>query len=427
MIRDRIVANKGIFIAIFKFILAIIAIWLFIELILFIYRNWHRLSTPGNIADIKKQQLSALEGRWAGLSHNKAGLDSQFAKIPEDQRLLINVSVFSTRVTGFMGPYKSGVYDEDNATRLALSSGSRCLVLEIDYEDGVYNPLLVYRDGWGMKRSLNAGSIKTVAKSIAARAFNPQNDGVPASVASDPLFVVLYFLRTPPQSNSKAYLRFLGAVAEQLYPLRDYLVAQTPQGDYRRQALESQLFFTNYTVFKNKIILMTNVDTSGFRKLNTLGLAGELGQNQDLDFMIHVRMYGREFPSPFGVTGRPVGSIKPAAVVTSPGYWIITPSDRSADAVESTKEAWSLVMEPVSSQTNQPVKATVDTLLTTYGVHSIPTTIFADAKDTKAIETKLVWTVKPELLRFIPPKPIVLQLPYKQSDSGGGAVVSPKL
>jgi hypothetical protein len=143
--------------------------------------------------------------------------------------------------------------------------------------------------------------------------------------------------------------------------------------------------------------------------------------------MIHVRMYGREFPSPFGVTGRPVGSIKPAAVITSPGYWLITPSDRSADAIESTKEAWSLVMEPVTSETNQPIKATVDTLLTTYGVHSIPTTLFSEAKDTNAIQTKLAWTVKPELLRFIPPKPIVLQIPYKESNSGGGAVVSPKL
>ena len=35
--------------------------------------------------------------------------------------------------------------------------------------------------------------------------------------------------------------------------------------------------------------------------------------------------------------------------------------------------------------------------------------------------------VKPELIRFIPPKPIAIQHPYPQANSGGGKVVSPKL
>ena len=319
-------------------------------------------------------------------------------------------------------------------TRIALSTGARCLILEIDYENNTYAPKLIYRDGWGMKRSLNTGSIQTVAKSIAARAFSPQNDGVPASVASDPLLLVVYFVRAPNQGKEPLeYMRYLGAVAEQLQPLKDRLIGQTPQGDFRRQALESQLFFTDYRVFQNKIILLTNADTTGFRKLASIGLAGELGPKQDLDFMSHVRLYGRESPSQFGITGTPISSVKPAAVITSPGYWTNTPTDRAAGAVESTKESWTLVMNPISSASNQLDQSTVDNLFKTYGVHSIPTSLFADTKATDVFTAKdktfnkAMWSVKPQLIRYVPPRPIPIQHPYPQANSGGGKVVAPKI
>jgi len=409
-------------------------IWLVIYIITSIVRNHNKLSSPGNITAIQTQQNTILDARWLGNIHSKQGLTSQFQSIPRDQQLLINASVFSTRLVGYLGPFDSGVFDEDNATRLALSTGSRCLILEIDYDNHTYAPKLIYRDGWGMKRSLNAGSIQSVAKSISARAFNPTNDGVPASVASDPLILVVYFIRAPNQGKEPLeYMRYLGAVAEQLQPLKDHLIAQTPQGDFRRQALESQLFFTDYRVFQNKIILLTNADTTGFRRLASLGLAGELGQNQDLDFMTHVRLYGRESPSQFGITGTPISSVKPAAIITSPGYWTSTPTDRVASAVESTKEAWTLVMNPVSTATNQPDKKTVDSLFSTYGVQSVPTTLFADATATDVFTAKdmifnrAVWSVKPQLIRYIPAKPIPIQHPYPQANSGGGKVVAPKI
>jgi len=383
---------------------------------------------------ISDARLAAAKEALEGFEDMSSPTSIQMSSVPKEQQLLINAAVFSTRLTGFLGPFESGVFDEDNATIHALKSGSRCLVLEIDYENKTFAPLLVYRDGWGMKRSLNIGSIEKVAKSIAARAFNPQNDGVPSSVANDPLLVVLYFVRAPSQgSQVLEYMRYLGAVAEQLAPLKHHLLGQTPQGDYRRQALESQLFFTDYSSFQNKIILLTNADTTGFRKLQSLGLAGELGPKQDLDYMVHVRMYGRESPSQFGITSSPLSSIKPAAVITTPGYWMMTPTDRAASAVELTKEAWTLVMEPVSSATNFPPQKTVDALFKTYGVHSVPITIFADPTvnaeltGPSGLFKANAWSAKPELLRYVPPKPIPIQKPYPQANSGGGAVVSPKL
>lgn len=434
MLAQRFADNKKTILATTGFVTVIIIAIVLYFVIKKIIRNNNTLSSPGNILAIQKQQNIVLAANWASGLQSKLGLSTQFTTTPQPQQLLINTAVFATRLTGFLGPYVSGVFHEDNATRLALSTGSRCLVLEIDYENSIYDPKLIYRDGWGMKQSINTGSIEKVAKSIAARAFTPQNDGVPQSVSQDPLFVVIYLVRAPSQGSDKLnYMRYLGTIAERLAPLRGLLLGQTPQGDYRRQALESQLFFTDYKAFQNKIILLTNADTSGFRNLQALGLAGELRQNQDLDFMTHVRLYARESPSNFGITGSPSSSVKPAAVITSPGYWKSTPTDRAASAIELTKEAWTLVMEPVSSATNQPDKKTLDSLFTTYGVQCVPTTLFAEkintddfiAKD--RIFNKSPWVAKPPLLQYVPPKAIPIQKPYPQANSGGGAVVAPKI
>ena len=426
--------NQNGFKAVGMIIAIIIVVWILYIIIKKVVINNNTLSSPGNILSIKKQQIIFLNDRWSTRSQGKEGLSTQFTTTPQPQQLLINTSVFATRLTGLLGPYTSGVFDEDNATRIALSSGSRCLILEIDYDNNIYAPKLIYRDGWGMKQSINTANLTNVAKSIAARAFTPQNDGVPSAVAQDPLFVVVYFVRAPNQGTEKLeYMRYLGAVAEQLAPLRPLLLAQTPQGDYRRQALESHLFFTDYHAFQNKIILLTNADTSGFRNLQALGLAGELGENQDLDFMTHARLYSRESPSPFGITSSPISSIKPAAVITSPGYWLSTPTDRASSAIELTKEAWTIVMHPISTQSNQLDQKPIDNLFNIYGIQSIPTTLFADPASTDEFTgkdkhfSKAVWVAKPPLLQYVPPVAISIKNPYPQANSGGGAVVAPKL
>ncbi len=415
-----------------KYILLILIVIIAISLITYVFNTRRATSTPENIQLVQTKQLTQLNVRWGALMQGKTGLSSASDPIPADQRLLINTNVLGTRLTGYLGPYNSGAFDEDSATRLALSTGARCLVLEIDHEQGEQEPLLIYRDAWGFKQSLNVGSIGKVAKSIAGRAFTPANDSAPPAVASDPLFLVLYFVRTPnPSTQPRDYIRFLAKVAEQLQPLTNVCLGQTPQGDFRRQALESQLFFTPLSVVSKRIICMTNADTTPFRRLGPLGLAGEIGAKQDLDLLIHARLYSRESPSGLGVTSTPTSSTAPAAVITSPQYWLTIPPDRLADAVSNTKQAWTLVMTPTADALSLDANK-VKKLLQEYGVHCIPITIF-DAPQTTDIFTgrdapygKTAWTYKPDLIRFIPPRPIVIQKPNPLTNSGGGAVVAPK-
>jgi hypothetical protein len=398
-----------------------------------IVKDSRTTANPENMQRIKDEQIAALEPKFVGPFAGNKGISTVLGAIPEDQRLLINTSVLTTRLAGYLGPFNSGIFDEDTATRFALSSGSRCLVIEVDRDTNGLEPKLIYRDAYGFKQSLNTGSIEKVAKSIAGRAFSPRNDGVPSGVANDPLIVVIYIVNAPDiATQPKDYVRFLGKIAAQLQPLRGLIAAQTPQGDFRRQAQESQLFFTPSSVFNGRIIMLCNADTTPFRRLESLGLKGELNASNDLDIFIHARLYSKESPSGLGITSQPTSNSSPACVVTSSGYWTNTPPDRLADAQQQTKRSWCLVMEKTADSFALNDAESLKKMYETYGVQSIPFTIFEDPKivslfvGPKQKFNTTSWSVKPEGIRFIPPKPIAVLKQSPQANAGGGALLSPR-
>lgn len=394
------------------------------------FRDSRYLSTEKNQKRVLQEQVDALNGRWTGLKRNVEGLDAAIKQIPNDQQLLINTNVLGVRLAGYLGPYNYGVFSEDHAVRLAIASGARCLVLEIDYLESEKQPVLIYRNSFGIKYSMNTGSIEAVAKSLAARAFSNIN-GAPANVVNDPFFLVTYFVRTPnPVKETREYARFLGAVAKQLQPLQPFLLGMTPQGDTRRQAIESQLFFYPTSMFQRQIIHLTNADTSVFRKLAVYGLEGQLGPEEDLDLLTHVRLSARESPNPLGITSIVESSKRPAAVLTTPSYWLNIPPDRVQDAIANTKTSWTLCLWPVAERAN-PTEQSISDLLNTYGINCLPMVLF-DTKERTDLWTgksrpyeSSAWRVKPEPLRFIPPTPTKILAASKETDSGKGKVVSP--
>lgn len=398
-------------------------------------QKYTQLSNQSNIDRIRAAQENDLQKYWTGVTQRLQGIDYAFSTkpIPESQKLLINANVFGVRQVGCLGPFSSPVFDEANATRFALASGARCLILEIGKEQNGVDPKLIYRDSWGNKQSLNLGSIEAVAKQIAGRAFAAGNDSTPAGVTEDPLILVVYFAAAPSQADAPLeYVRFLGKVAEALQPLNHLILGQTPQGDFRRQAQETQLFYQPLDTLKRRIIVLTNADTTPFRRLQQLGLAGELGPSQDLDLMVHARLYSREVPSGLGITAAPAGTQQAAAVITTPGYWLNTPPERLADAVSQTKKAWTLVMSPVAGDGSEvPTKEQLAKLLGTYGVQCVPITLFQKEEIRKTfvgmgtVYEKSVWSPKADLIRYVPVPPITTQKPLPQSDSGGGAIRAP--
>lgn len=421
------VGQKAFFIALVILILAFMGYCIYIAIV-----NSQMRATPENIRRIKAQQQALCEGKWTGITQGKQGIGEGFQGVPGEQQLLINANVLGTRLVSYLGPYDSGVFDEQLGVRYALASGSRCLVLEIDRENNKYEPLLIYRDGWGIKRSLNMGSLEKAAQQIAGRAFSASSDGTPGRVADNPLILCLYIASAPSMTDTpQEYVRFLAKIAQQCQSLVPLLVGQTPQGDFRRQAQESQLFYQPYTVFNRKIILLCNADTTPFRRLALLGLSGEIGPSADLDLMVHARLYSRESPSGLGITGSPTSTQQPAAVVTTPNYWLQTPPDRLGDAISQTKKAWTLCMPPVAREGNTINKDQLKRLLVTYGVQCVPLTLFEKEEVTDLFVGKdapflqKAWIAKPDLIRFIPPARIPILKPIPQTDAGGGAMRAP--
>jgi hypothetical protein len=436
---------------------AVVGVVAFLIITSIIVSNSRHLATPANInrisgaqdtvlltnglSSVKRKGLEERLQTYTEIAPPKAlGSDSvespqppakqQAQQIPDGERCLINTPVLSTRLTGYLGPYVNGVFSEADATRAALRSGARCLVLEIDRETNSLEPKLLYRDSLGYVRSLNTGSIQKVAEALATNAFTGYSDAVPSSAANDPFILVLYIVNSPdPNSATRDYLIFLGKIAQQLLPIQQYMMAQTPQGDFRRQRLQRQLFYLPYSIFNKKCITLCNVDTKPFRQLEQYGLKGELGAQQDLDLLVHCRLYARE--SGFGRTSMPNTTDDPMAYVTTPDFWLLTPPDRLAQAQSQTKSAWTLVMSQKASDEGIPSAEATGKLLNTYGVNSIPVPIFAKSESIAPIVGKgapfgeYCWSVKSAPMRYRPAAPIPVQKPVPEMNSNGGAVLSP--
>jgi hypothetical protein len=386
-------------------------------------------ASPENIQRIGSDQLTQLIYRWSGPYGASKGLTEAVKDIPEDQRLLINTHVRTTRLCGYLGPFSNGVYDGTTATRLALNSGARCIIMEIDMDENQL-PVLTYRDITGVRMALNSTTLSVVAKHIQEYGFSQGDQGCPADVANDPLILVLYFARAPSQADKpKAYLQFLGKVARELQPLRQSILAITPQGDYRRQGLESQLFFTPVSLLMGRVIIVTNADTSGFRNLSRVGLNEVLTEQDDLDLLVHARAYTPQSPSGLGITSQALTSVKPAVMLTTPYYWSATPPDRVVEQQTATKQFWTIAMEPVATSSNSPDAATLKKLYETYGVQSVPFVLF-DAEETvrpflEPYMKGTSWRAKPELIRFVPPAPIPVKKAQPETNARGGAIIPP--
>lgn len=405
-------------------------------------------ATPANIASITNNQLTILNNKYIG-SGLKNGLSAVFSedKTPTDEQCLVNTYVLSTRLAGYLGKdqgvFDNGTFAEDDAVRLALTLGSRCLIIEIDYLDAEpLNPVLLYKNSAnGNKTSLNTGSLQKVAQSIASRAFDPNT--APSKVANDPVIVVLYFVRVPTDR-----MTFMKNTATQLAPLSSILLGTTYMGDSRRQGLASQLFFYNTRLFTKQCILLCNVDTSGFRGTNT-------PSSQDLDLMVHCRLFAKS--SGLGATSVTGATTTTAAIISQPSDWTTLNSedhDIVKAAVTDTKSKFTICMKPIEDPTNQISQANLTKFYTTYGVQSIPFSLF----DSSAVTDKWLgkgkmfntasWALKDSTtvvgttttikagfqnyegfanLRFIPPKPILILAQNPKTNSGGGAVVAPKL
>ena len=327
-----------------------------------------------------------------------------------EQVTLVNIQPVSVKQAGYMGPKeRGGSFETDITTINAIREGVRFFVLQIDYLekapggsgfDPINVPTLLYRDDKGALISKNGASIADIAKKLSTYAFNadfPSN--------TQPLIVYLHFVRTPDLiSSPNKYLKYMMDVAAALQPIQSLVLNKHDSTDFTRQKNERVLLYSPLKNFEKKILLWTNADTSVFRSVEKLSIA-PIALNQDLDYMVSMRVYLDNSKDTFGIT----------TVAPDTAYAVIVPFKRLKAMKDkrgvTNKEKQDFAMKgktrfviAMPGQTEEVTQADVDKVLKTTGVNTVPMNLFG--KSAPSIKSQLTLWGGATFFRM---KPVLIQ------------------
>ena len=449
--------TKGIdFMAILKWVAIFLLVGLVLGCIYIAVSQNKAIATPANVATKIVAQRAAID---ANLTRFYTSRTPTSQPVPADvsepvqtnENCFINYCPLTIQQTGYIGPLLNGAYSETDAVTMALKTGARCFVLNIDYYDSktIMNvdlfgnpnePILLYRDSSNVIRSTNAGDIGKVAKALSDLAF-----GNLVNNPNDPLIVILYFVNTP-DVKSDEYLAFMSKVATKLQPLVPYHLGQTPQGDFHRQQKQNDIPYQPMSALEKKVLFFANVDTSAFRTSKT-----SYPPNADLDYLVNLTIY-KKSTNTLGSTPNVTSSLIPRGIVDTIGFFSSIPTDQQNNTVNDTKMNWTMALPEWGSN---PSFATLRYLEETLGVQSVPLFISDTSKFTSPASSsatakpsaapkapqdstenqlgylltywsKVSYRPKPKGIRFVRPDNYTPAKPSPKVDAMGGAVQSPK-
>lgn len=381
-----------------------------------------------------KKQLKSIVDRFDPISSKRRDYTDMLGSsdIPEVEQALVNFQVLSCRFTGYLGPFKNGYFDADQATLYALKAGCRSFILEIDYlescaDSGDYYPKLVVRDVQGkimsksestqpMCDSDSSSSIRHVCQVLRDIAFSTQVQN-----AKDPLIIVLYLLRLPPRekTGNKRLLTYYSRIAKGLEPLLDKITDSTINGGtFARQQQESLLLTNHIKDYEGRVLIFCNSDTSGFRT------ATGIPQNEDLDYLVNLRLTYKQ--TQLGCTSsQSGGSFGGIETVES---MLVVPPSQVDNTCDELKLRWTVCL---SQDPSVPVnQKNFEALSQQFGVHCTPIQLW-DSTNTfmfgDATFGKWSFVPKPKDLRY---RRLPIAVPAEQTpatDAKGGKLRSPTI
>jgi hypothetical protein len=374
-----------------------------------------------------KKQTSLLEATYDGLKRRPITEMLASSDMPESHQCLINFYALGCRLPGYIGPIKDGYMDPDMGVQYAIKAGCRVFVIDIDYleecgSDNIY-PRFNVRDQQGkMMQNLasdqpvcngpGSSNLKKLCEKINYYAFADSCQN-----ATDPVIIVLYFLRKPNGSyKSQTVLDYYSKVATCLEPFSNRLLKnEIFGGTFERQKQESRLLMNRITDYNGKVLIFSNANTNGFRDVKTYS------EKDDLDYFVNLRL---------GYTQKPLGITEndaPFGVLESAENYMIIPSDRSDAVLESTKIKWTLCLPQDPLQTVPA--ATYKSITGTFGVNCVPVMIFDTVNCKYMFQPPLFspysFLPKPLNLRYIKPPIVVPGAPSKSMDAKGGMLREP--
>ena len=355
-------------------------------------------------------------------------------EMPESQRCFVNFYSLGCRYTGYIGPMKEGYWNPEKAVQLAIKAGCRTFILDIDYldecvENNQYIPRIVVRDIHNRMRikynsninpttkklcsSDQTSNIRDVCEQINTYAFSSSYNN-----NTDPVIIVLYFLRQPSTSSgvpfaydSKTVLDYYSNVAKSMSCLKDRLLTnELNGGTFYRQKQESILLINKITDYNNKILIFSNANTSGFRDANASYVPHE-----DLDFLVNLRL--KYTSTKLGVTENDAGF----GILQTAEDYMLMPNELVNETREQTKLRWTVCL---SADPSIPVKKQIyDKITSTFGIHCVPTVLFDDENDFMfSDETFKSYSFKqkPKELRYKKPPIVKAAKQSSECDAKGG-------
>lgn len=421
-----------------KAALIIFAVLMAIVIGLVIYKKIQEKDVQDSTSDPKlengyKNQVKLLSDKYNPVSSARRPVTDLLNQnvMPEAEQCFVNFYSLGCRYTGYIGPMNEGYFDPDLAVQLAVNAGCRTFILEIDYLDECkgeavkYFPRIVVRDAQNKLRikynsnlplcnSALHSNIRDVCEKINYYAFAPgcQN-------ASDPVVIVLYFLRQPPGSyKSKTVLDYYSNVAKALSPFQNRLLNnELDGGTYYRQSQEGRLLINNIKEYNGKVIICSNANTTGFRETQLYS------SNEDLDFLTNLRLMYTQ--TKLGVTEN--GTAAPFGILETAEDFMVVPADRTEEVAEATKLRWTVCFSQDPSVSVKP--EIYNKITSTFGVHCVPVLLF-DTKNNEYMFTDKTFKTysfipKPEPLRYIKPPVVIPAEPNPSTDAKGGMLRAP--
>ena len=390
------------------------------------------INTIENFEDSSKQvtlltkkysnDILSLDNLSACLVPNERSECANIHTMTEDEELLVYFYSLGCRFTGYLGPMKDGVWDPTSAVRLAVKAGCRVFVLEIDYlphfdikfpricirdKDGV---LVTDSDNPKIANTIDNSNITDVCNNIDLYAFSSNKD---------PVIIVLYFIRLPSTDiKSKEYLDFLSNAATCISrsTIKDRLLTLETNGTFNRQSQESLLISSKITNYRNKVLLFSNADTSGFRPASSEQKA-PYEPSKDLDFLVNLRLYTNH--TSLGVTkkGSGFGVLQPAE------DYLIIGDENKTSTIETSRRSWTMCL---STDPSVPVsEKDYKTIASIYGINCVPIVLFDDGSNfMTGIFKQYSYIPKPLELRIPQPTIVVSSPASKEMNANQGRLLT---
>jgi hypothetical protein len=420
---------------IFFYALGLLVIGSIIVVVLIVLKKINIQDSTGDpkLEATYKSQVKLLSDKYNPVASAKRPVTDLLATnvMPDIEQCFVNFYSLGCRYTGYIGPVDEGYWDPDLAVQLAVNAGCRTFILEIDYLDECsgdtikYFPRIVVRDAQGKMRikynsnrpicnSPQHSNIRDVCDKINFYAFASgcQN-------ASDPVVIVLYFLRQPPGSyKSKTVLDYYSNVAKALAPFQNRLLTnELDGGTYYRQKQEGRLLINNIKEYNGKVLIFSNANTTGFRESQTYS------PNEDLDFLTNLRLFYTQ--TKLGVTAN--DGAAPFGILETAEDYTVIPTDRADEVAENTKLRWTVCLS--QDPTKSVTKDTYNKITSTYGVHCVPLILFDTTTNDFMFTDNTFKTYsfipKPEPLRYIKPPVVVPAEPNPSMNANQGLLRAP--